>query len=81
MNITNKDYETIKNIYTLLPTGTAYDRLPAEDKKKIEDFDMTLKSLLSKKEKDNKRIAAYIADKRKDNKNYARTPYIKKGDR
>lgn len=65
MNITNNDYEILEK---------AIARLKEIDPKK----EITLSAvsvmdgLKQKKEKDNKRIAAYIADKRKENKNYAR---------
>ncbi len=81
MNITNKDYETIKAIRDLLPKDEEFDSLSAIDQKKIIDFDVTLVNLYRKKKKDNERISSYIAEKRKINKNYARKPYIKKGDR
>lgn len=78
MNITNKDYEVIKAIRDFLPKNEEFNSLSAAEQKKIIDFDITLVNLYQKKKKDNERTAKYIANKRKDNKNYARTPYVKK---
>lgn len=75
MNITNKDYEILNQAIDLLETAD----LPKGSLKTVYSARSVMDGLKQKKEKDNKRIAKYIADKRKENKNYARTPYIKKG--
>ena len=77
MFITNNDYDILNQAIDLLETAD----LPNGSLKVVYSARSVMDGLKQKKEKDNKRIAAYIADKRKDNKNYARTPYIKKGDR
>lgn len=56
----------------LLPHDEDFDRLSKEEQQIIIDADTTLVNLIKKKKGDNKRISAYIADKRKDNPNYAR---------
>ena len=72
MFITNKDFETIKKALELLPHGEDFNGLSKEKQDIIVNADATMVSLLKKKEKDNKRTAEYVADKRKTNKNYAR---------
>lgn len=67
MNITNKDYETLKEAIDILKTVS----LPEGDQKKACSALSVMEELKRKKEKDNKRIASYIAEKRKTNKNYA----------
>lgn len=80
MNITNNDFKTIKKAIDLLSRDHKDDlkAIPAEDRKTIIEANDVLSALLEKKERDNKRISKYIADKRKINPLYARTPYIKK---
>lgn len=63
MNITNKDFEVIK---------AAINYLPVDDNNIIVSAHEVIDRLTEKKKRDNKRIAGYIADKRKVNKNYAR---------
>lgn len=72
MFITNKDFETIKKALELLPHGEDFNGLSKEKQDIIVNADATMVNLLKKKEKDNKRTAEYVADKRKTNKNYAR---------
>jgi len=72
MFITNKDFETIKKALELLPHGEDFNGLSKEKQDIIVNADATMVNLLKKKEKDNKRTAEYVADKRKINKNYAR---------
>ena len=72
MFITNKDFETIKKALELLPHGEDFNRLSKEKQDIIVNADATMVNLLKKKEKDNKRTAEYVANKRKTNKNYAR---------
>lgn len=68
MNITNKDYEILNQAIDLLETAD----IPKGSLKTVYSARSVMDGLKEKKAKDNKRIAAYIADKRKDNKNYAR---------
>lgn len=72
MFITNKDFEIIKKALELLPHGEDFNGLSKEKQDIIVNADTTMVNLLKKKEKDNKRTAEYVADKRKTNKNYAR---------
>lgn len=68
MNITNKQFNIIcsaLDVVVKLP-------LADDDRDKINKADDVICELIEKKRRDNKRISAYIADKRKINKNYAR---------
>ena len=68
MNITNNDYEVLKSAINVLRTV----ELPVQDQKIVSSAVSVMDGLRQKKENDNTRIAAYIKDKRKENKNYAR---------
>lgn len=72
MFITNNDFKTIQAALMILPHGEEFNKLPEDKQNIILSADLCLANLLKKKEKDNKRISSYIADKRKENKNYAR---------
>lgn len=67
MNITNKDFCIIEAAVNLKRDG-----LTDEEQSIVSSAMDVLSRLQEKREKDNKRIAGYIADKRKNNKNYAR---------
>lgn len=68
MFITNNDYEILNKAIDLLETAD----LPKGSLQTVYSARSVMDGLRQKKEKDNKRIAAYIKDKRKENKNYAR---------
>ena len=68
MNITNNDFETIKEAIEILKSLT----LPEKDQKIVLSASSVLDNLQEKKKKNNKRIASYIADKRKNDKTYAK---------
>lgn len=68
MFITNNDYNTLCQAIDLLETAD----LPKGSLKTVYSARSVLDNLAEKKKKDNKRISNYIADKRKENKNYAR---------
>lgn len=72
MNITNSDFEAIEKALKLLPHGEAFNALSDDEQKTIIDAEMTMIMLYRKKKANNKRVAEYIAEKRKTNKNYAR---------
>ena len=72
MYITKNDFNTLKNAVELLPHEKQFNNLTEEQKNIIIKADAVLIELLKKRKKDNKRQAAYIAEKRKTNKNYAR---------
>lgn len=72
MNITNKEFEAIEMALKLLPRGDEFKNLPRETQDTIVRADTTMVNLLQKKKKSNKRTAEYVANKRKENKNYAR---------
>lgn len=72
MYITNADYEALKAAIELLPHNEAFNSLDIEKQNIIIQADTTLIKLAKKKESENKKVAAYIAEKRKSNKNYAR---------
>ena len=73
MFLTNKDFKAIEKALELLPQGEAFKNLDKESQDIIVNASVTMVSLLKKKEKNNKRTAEYIAEKRKVNKNYARS--------
>ena len=79
MNITNKDFEVIKKALELLPTGEEFNKLSKEYQDIIVNADTVMVNLLKKKKANNERTSKYIAEKRKTDKNYARTSYEKKG--
>ena len=72
MNITNTQFERIKAIYSIIPAGRDFFKQDATTQEIILYFDQTIKQLDAKRAADNKRISQYIANKRKNNKNYAR---------
>lgn len=72
MNITNKEFEAIEKALELLPHGKTFIGLNEETQNIILNADKAMLNLMKKKEKDNKRTAKYIAEKRKTNPNYAR---------
>lgn len=81
MNMTNADFKAIEKALQLLPQGDDFKRLDAEAQETIRRADLVMANLYKKKQKTNQRTAQYIAKKREDNKNYARTPYVKKGEK
>lgn len=72
MNVTSIQYERLKAVGRLLPCGKELQDLNRDDREIIYKYDQTMLELQDKRKRDNKRIASYIAEKRKDNKNYAR---------
>ena len=73
MNITNKQYEALNAAIYLLPSGDAFKALPKEEQETIMAAQVVLIDLARKKMADNKKTAAYIANRRKADKNYARS--------
>lgn len=73
MWITNNDYEKISKAMELLPHGDTFDSLTEEEKQIIVDVDVIMVNLFKKKKADNERVAKYVAKKRKEDKNYARS--------
>ena len=73
LNITNKQYEVLKAAIYMLPSGDAFKALPKEEQETIMAAQVVLIDLACKKTADNKRTAAYIANRRKTDKNYARS--------
>lgn len=73
MNITNKQYEALNKAIYLLPSGDAFKALPKEEQETIMAAQVVLIDLARKKMADNKKTAAYIANRRKADKNYARS--------
>lgn len=71
MYITNNDLKTIEAALHVI-TPDIFKQLDIDDQYKVIKADETLIQLLKKRERDNKRTAQYIAEKRKTNKNYAR---------
>ena len=73
MWITNSQYEALNRAIYLLPSGDAFKALPKEEQETIMAAQVVLIDLARKKMADNKRVAAYIASKRKADKDYARS--------
>lgn len=73
MFLTNAEFEAIKKALELLPHGEEFENLDKESQDIIVNADSTMIRLLKKKKANNKKVAEYIADKRKTNKNYARS--------
>jgi len=73
LNITNKQYEALKAAIYLLPFGDAFTALPKEEQDTIVAAQVVLIDLYRKKKVSNKKTADYIANKRKTDKNYARS--------
>ena len=78
MNLTNKEFEAIERALDLLPQGKEFKALPKKKQEIIAEADATMMNLLKKKKENNKRIAEYVAMKRKENKNYARKKEVAK---
>ena len=51
MNLTNKDFETIKKALELLPTGEEFNKLSKEHQDIIVNADTVMVNLLKKKNK------------------------------
>ena len=72
MYLTNEEFNAIKKALELLPHGEEFNNLDKGNQNIIVNADTTMINLLKKKKANNKKVAEYIADKRKSNKNYAR---------
>ena len=72
MYLTNEEFNAIKKALELLPHGNTFVGLSEEKQNIIVNADRVMVNLLKKKKANNKKVAEDIADKRKDNKNYAR---------
>lgn len=79
MFLKNKEYETLKSIMSLFPTGEDFQKLPEDQKALIEKYDTLMLVLYRRKQEGNKKTAEYIAEKRKTNKNYARGNVVNAG--
>ena len=78
MFIKNDQYETLLRIRNLLPEGQAFLNLSKDDQDAIVKFECLLLSYRKEQKGRNKKTADYVAEKRKFDKNYGRTPYVKK---
>ena len=72
MYITNDQFAILEKIYGMLPTGEDFKKLPEAEQEAIVNYDIVLCELTKKRKQANAKTAAYIAEKRKTNKNYAR---------
>lgn len=71
MNITNSDFQKIsKALY--LTHGKIFNSLDEDSKQAIVDAEVVMVNLIKKQKANNKRTASYIAEKRKNDKLYAR---------
>ena len=73
MNITKNEFIIIENALKLLPHGDEFNSLSKEYQDIIVAADTVMMNLLKKKMTANEKTAKYIAEKRKGNKNYARS--------
>lgn len=73
MNLTKKDFMAIEAALKLLPQGEAFKELCEDEQKIIVNAEVTMLNLLKKKRTNNERTKLYIAEKRKTDKNYARS--------
>ena len=73
MNITKSDFLAIEQALRLLPQGPAFMALSDEEQAIISEADRVMMALYKKGVRNNKRTAQYIANKRKDDPNYARS--------
>ena len=73
MYLTNEEFEAIEKALKLLPHGNVFVGLSEEKQDIIINADKVMVNLLKKKKANNKKVAEYIAEKRKSNKNYARS--------
>lgn len=72
MNITKADFDSIEKALMLLPQGEEFNALPQEKQDIIVNAHVVMVGLYKKRQTNNKRVAEYIANKRKNDKNYAR---------
>lgn len=68
MYLSVKDFKTIENALKVIN----YDTLSDDDREKVISADCVLMKLIKQRKESNSKIAQYIAEKRKINKNYAR---------
>ena len=73
MFVTKEEFKTIENLANVLCTVWDFVAMPKELQDAITAYDMTLMHLIKKKKASNKKTAEYIAEKRKSDKNYARS--------
>ena len=78
MWITNDDYSKLKQAVGLWYKNQYADVLSIEDKRVLAETTDLLSRLTEKRKRDNARCAAYIADKRKVNPEYAGNKHKKK---
>lgn len=71
MNITNKDFKAIEAALQTI-TPERFKQLTPEEQQAVIMADNTMVNLLKKQKANNKRTAEYIANKRVNDKNYAR---------
>ena len=72
MNITNAQFAVMIKVNTLLHSKDLAGNLLTDDLRLIKEYQGLLEECQQKKAKNNARISAYIAEKRKTDKNYAR---------
>lgn len=70
--IKNADFDELKKAFTLLLTNEQFHKLKGEEQVTIINAEMIFKFLEDEKGKRNSKIAKYIAEKRKTDRNYAR---------
>ena len=66
------EFEAIREALELLPMGDAFNALPKNQQDIICKADAVIVKLYRRKRDSNRKTAAYIAEKRKTDKNYAR---------
>ena len=81
MWITNSDRAKLESAINLWYENAHADVLTKKEKARLVDATRTLEQLADKRKRDNARCAAYIADKRKTNPEYAGNKYKKSKDK
>lgn len=73
MNIRVDEFNALQEAIMMLPVGDEFSKLPKEKQSVIINADTALCEIWSRHKKQNRKTADYIAEKRKTNKNYARS--------
>ena len=81
MYLSKRDFKLFCKLVDMQPQGEDFILLPKWKQNLIVDCGVALMRMRKKQDKVNKKTYAYIFEKRKTNKNYGRTTYIKVKDR
>lgn len=70
--LSNEQFDKLKKAVELLPYGEGFRALTENEQNVIVSAEAVLLDLIRQKKEENKKIAEYIAERRKTDKNYAR---------